>query len=173
MPKLPTAILAGVAGLAMAGTAFAASRAVHSLNIELPGDSVAHIIYFGEVSPQITLQPVKTEVPILTGLDWPLSSFDRLSAELNRQATLMFYQAAALANETAPVGMVPKLTSLNKLPTGATTYYESTTTTSDGACTRTIHTTSTGSNQPLKVSTSLSGNCATGQGHKGSAIETS
>ena len=174
MVKLPTAVLAGIAGLAVAGAAVAASRDLHSLNVSMPDGSVAHILYHGDVAPQVRLERPTTDKLILRGLDWPLTSFDRLSAELDRQASLMFYQAAALANEKGRNGAVaPRLASFTKLPNGANAYYESITTTSDGACTRTVHTTSTGPHQAPKVITSLSGNCATGSGQPGGPTDAS
>jgi hypothetical protein len=162
MRKGPAVVLAGIASLVVAGAAVAASRDIHSMNVSMPDGSVAHILYHGDVAPKVRLELAPTEMPVLKGFDWPLSSFDRLSAELDRQATMMFRQAAELSQRPWQDGKtVQSLASINGLPDGAVEYYETITTTSNGSCTRTVHTTSTGQNQPPKVNASFSGNCAT------------
>ena len=162
MRKRPAAVLAGIASLVVAGAAVAASSDIHSMNVSMPDGSVAHILYHGDVAPKVRFEPARTELPVLKGFDWPLSSFDRLSAELDRQATMTFRQAAELAQRPWQDGKtLQSIASVNGLPGGSVEYYETTTTTSNGSCTRTVHTISTGPNQPPKVNASFSGNCAT------------
>lgn len=174
MRKLPEAVLAGIASLVVAGTAVAASRDMHSMNVSMPDGTVAHILYHGDVAPKVRLEPAQTEMPVLKGFDWPLSSFDRLSAELDRQATLMFRQAAELSKVPWQDGStLQNLASVNGLPGGSMDYYEATTTTTNGSCTRTVHMTSTGPNQAPKVNASVSGNCATDSRQREPAISAS
>ena len=162
MRKLPEAVLAGIASLVVAGTAVAAARDVHSVNVSMPDGAVVHILYHADVAPKVRLEPAKTWMPVLMGFDWPLSYFDRLSAEMDRQATLMSRQSAELSQRPWQDGeTLRNLASANSLPGGSLDYYESTTTTSNGSCTRTVHMTSTGPNQAPKVNTSVSGNCPT------------
>ena len=162
MRKLPKAVLAGMACLVVAGTAVAASRDMHSMNVSMPDGTVAHILYHGDVAPRVSLDPARTEMPVLKGFDWPLTSFDRLSAELDRQATIMFRQAADLSKAPWRDGGTLQNPASISSPHGALMeYYESTTTTSDGSCTRTVQMTSNGPNRAPKVNASVSGNCPT------------
>jgi hypothetical protein len=160
MRKLRTTVLAGIAAAAVAGTAIAASRDVHTLNVLMPDGSVAHVIYHGDVAPQVRLEAARNPAPVHIGLSWPLSYFDRLSAELDRQADLIFNQAAAFADPPWERNGALNLASLKSLPRGAAEYYEATTSTDNGSCIRIVQMTSDGSNRAPKVSTKLSGTCA-------------
>src|SRR5579872_5326622 len=93
--KLPAVVLISLSAVALAGTAAtAASRSSHVMNVPLPDGSVAHVEYVGNVAPKVTIEPA---VAPDADDDWaPATSFarfDRMIAEMNRQAEAMMRQA--------------------------------------------------------------------------------
>lgn len=65
MRKIRTAVLAGVAAIAAAGAAMAASQDTHVMKVALPDGSVARIEYKGDVAPKVVVAPARSlPVPI-------------------------------------------------------------------------------------------------------------
>lgn len=157
-----TASLLGVAMLAVAGTALAASGASKVMTVNLPDGSLAHIEYQGDVAPQVKIDPPKRLMPPALfdpvaftpfGMDWAF-------AQMDQQAAAMMRQVDALRLASLTEGGKADLTALGKMPAGTVSY--SFVSTSDGrhTCSRSWQLTSQGgATQPKLVSTS-SGDCA-------------
>src|SRR3546814_11283388 len=61
---LRTAVLAGAAAIATAGTAIAAANHNRVMTIDLPAGSLARIAYQGDVAPTVTLEPARGFAPV-------------------------------------------------------------------------------------------------------------
>jgi len=158
--KLPTIAFAGVAAAALAGTAVAASRNSHAMNVPLPDGAVAHIEYVGDVAPKVTVQPGR----VFAG-DWgagtfvPFAGFDRMIADMNRQSEAMVRQAQEMARQAQAVPGAPIVASFGNAPAGVTSTTVVSFSNGNSSCTRTTHSVSEGPGKPPKVTTSVSGNC--------------
>lgn len=76
--------LAGAAACALAGTAYAADRSLHRMNVALPDGSVAHVVYAGDVAPRLEVVPVDRMIPVAL-LDSPFAGVDQMFAEMDRR----------------------------------------------------------------------------------------
>jgi hypothetical protein len=159
--KLPAIALAGVAAATLAGTAVAANRNSHVMNVSLPDGSVAHVEYTGDIAPKVTVDPAR---PFAAGFgDWAplpsLAGFDRMIAQMNRETEAMMRQAQQMARQ--PVGgAVPYVASFGNAPAGVTSTTIVSYSNGNSTCTRTTETVSQGPGKPPKVTSSVSGNCA-------------
>lgn len=161
MRKLPTIAFAGAAALALAGTAVAAARNSHVMNVPLPDGSVARVEYVGDIAPKVTVQPVDTAA----GAWAPFGSFagfDRMMADMNRQTEAMVRQAQEMARQAQNVPGAPIVASFGNAPAGVTSTTVVSVSNGGGTCTRTTETVSQGPGKPPKVTTNVSGNCAAG-----------
>src|SRR3546814_3624443 len=61
---LRTAVLAGAAAIATAGTAIAAANHNRVMTIDLPDGSLARIEYQGDVAPKVTVEPAMRFAPV-------------------------------------------------------------------------------------------------------------
>lgn len=166
MRKLAQFALAGAAAAALAGTAYAASRNAHVMDVALPDGAVAHIQYYGDVAPRVTIAPrAEAATP---GLWAPMAfpgfgDIERTIAQMHQQTEAMIRQAqAAAAQASAAPGL--NVASYGNMPAGANSV--SVVSYSNGAhtCTRTTQTVSEGAGRPPKVTTSVSGDCAPAPG---------
>lgn len=149
-------LLAGLGTCALAGSAIAAERATHVMNVALPDGSVAQVRYAGDTPPKIALVPVERAIPVAL-IDSPFVGFDQIFADMDRQAAVMLQQAAAL-QAAAPTGGKIDQAALKAMPTGASysfTSYSS----SNGGCTQSYQMTAYGTAEPKVVSQS-SGDCS-------------
>src|SRR3546814_8535715 len=81
---LRTAVLAGAAAIATAGTAIAAANHNRVMTIDLPDGSLARIEYQGDVAPKVTVEPAMRFAPVRfadPAITAPLALFDRRSEE--------------------------------------------------------------------------------------------
>ncbi|WP_010186992.1 hypothetical protein [Sphingomonas sp. PAMC 26605] len=148
--------LASAAACALAGTAYAADRSFHRMNVALPDGSVAHVLYQGDVAPKLEIVPVERSIPVAL-VDSPFVGFDQILADMDRQAATMMQQAAAL-QAAAPAGGKIDQAALKSLPAGSSysfTSYSS----SNGGCTQSYQMTAYGNAEPKVVSQS-SGDCS-------------
>jgi hypothetical protein len=164
MRNFSSAVLAGVAVLAVAGTAIAAGRNLHTMTVDLPDGSVAKVEYQGHVAPRVTIAPAREFAPIgfLGALDIPsIATFERIQADLDQQAESMFREASALASE--PVTTIGQLdpVALGKLPKGTVSYSFVSTSNGRDICNRSLQVTSFGPDRPPKVVSNMSGDCNT------------
>ena len=162
MRKVRTAVLTGMAVLAVAGIGAAAARDAHTLKIDLPDGSVARTECSGNIAQMVTLAPVSHAVPVAFVNGWdstPFAALDDVAAEMDWQASEMTHQAAQL--QALPMLTEPKLGTVtsHKLPPGTVHYEIVSTNGGSGICTRSVEVTAYGRDQkPWIVSTS-SGDC--------------
>lgn len=86
------------------------------------------------------------------------ASFDQMIAEMNRESETMMREAQHIASQ--PVGISPYVASFGKAPEGMTS--ETVVSYSNGSktCTRTTEAVSQGPSKPPKITSSISGDCA-------------
>ncbi|HET7575842.1 MAG TPA: hypothetical protein VFK19_04645 [Sphingomicrobium sp.] len=164
MRTLPAIALATVGAAALAGTAIAANpkapaAKTHVMNVALPGGSVAHIRYVGDVAPRVTV-----ESRPLAGLDagWgmPLPSFagfGKIMAEMQRQSQEMMRHAQQMSRH--PNGAHPYIASYGSLPAGQTSTTVVSVSNGGSTCTRSTEVVSQGPGKAPKVTSSVSGQC--------------
>jgi hypothetical protein len=160
--KLFAIACASVAAAAIAGSAVAANRSSHVMNVPLPDGSTARIEYVGDIAPKVTVTPGRPLAAATSG--WmPMPSFagfDGVFEQMNRETEAMIRQAQQMAAQHAVGGPTPYVASFGNAPAGVSS---STTIVSysngTGTCTRTTETVSQGAGKPPKVTTSVSGDC--------------
>lgn len=165
MSKFRVTALAGVAALALAGTAFAATSKSpaskdHVMSVALPDGSVAHVEYVGDVAPKVTIQP-----RTFADFGWaPMSmpsfaGFDRMIEQMNRQSEAMMRQAQEMQHQPAG-GLASKyIASYGNMPSGATSTTIVSYSNGGQTCTRTTEAVSQGVGKPPKVTSSVTGDC--------------
>jgi len=173
MRKLHSALLTGAAAVAIAaaGPALAQNSKTHVMTIDLPGGGVAQIEYTGNVAPRVSFSespaPAAAFAPVSAffGPDSPFAMIERISAEMDRQADVMFRQAATLASQAQPGGLTEAV--LRNLPPGSSSYTFVSTIGGNGFCSRSVEITSQGNGAPPRVVTHSSGNCGPAGGSTG------
>ncbi len=162
MRKLRTAVLTGIAALAIAGAALAASRDMHIMKVGLPDGSVARIEYAGDVAPRVTVAPGSKAVSI--GLfdpfdTAPFAAFDRIAASMDGDMEAMVHEIGALQPSLMPDAGKLDLAALSKLPPGTVSYRFVSTSSGNDMCSRSVEVTSYGPDQKPRVVSSSSGDC--------------
>ncbi|CAN5368499.1 hypothetical protein BH10PSE15_BH10PSE15_12700 [soil metagenome] len=148
--------LAGVGTVALAGSALAAERAMHLMDVNLPDGSVAHVRYFGDVAPKVEVVPVTQGVPIaMIAPRLSLAAFDEIFADMDRQQAQLMQQVAALQS-AAQAGKADSAAAKDGSVSYSFTSYSSG---GNGGCTQSYQMTSYGNAQPKVVSQS-SGDCS-------------
>jgi len=164
MRKFHTAVLAGVAAVAAAGAALAASNDTHFLKVAMPDGLVARIAYRGDVPPTVTVAPAGSlaePVALFEPFDAaPFAMFDRIAAQLDSQAAGMMQEMASLSAQPLGPGGRIDFAAFGKLPASTVRYSFVSTSTDGPTCRRTVQVTSLGANQPPKVVSSNSGDCS-------------
>lgn len=157
MKKIAAMVVGGIA-VGLAGSAVAASRNMHVLNVALPDGAIAHVQYSGNVAPKVTIEPAMT--PDGAWMPFPsFASFDRMIAQMNRQSEAMIRQAQQMARQPGAVGATPYVASFGNMPVGMTSTTVVSYSNGRSSCTRTTETVSQGVGKPPKVTSSVSGNC--------------
>lgn len=162
MRKLSVYALAGIAAVALAGTATAAAPKTKVMTVPLPDGSVARVEYVGDVAPKVTVEPRRIADG---GRAWvgPLPAFagiDRMIQEMNRRTAEMMRQAQDMARQPAGAGAGPHVVSYGNLPAGQSSTTVVSVSNGGGTCTRTTEVVSQGPDRPPKVTTNVSGHCA-------------
>jgi hypothetical protein len=155
LKKLPSIVVAGLA-VAVAGTAYAASRNTHVMNVSLPDGSVAHVQYVGDVPPKVTVDPAAVPRDLWTMSAFPdFAGFDRMFRQMDQQMR----QVEQMARQ--PVG-TPNMNvaSYGNLPAGANSVTIVSYSNGGSTCTRRTEVVSEGAGKAPKVTSSVSGNCA-------------
>ena len=168
MRKKTIGLLAGIAGLALAGTAMATTppkhvQPEHVLNVALPDGTIQQIRYRGDTPPAVVFTPVhRAMLPVAFGDPFamaPFAEFDRIAAAMDRQMDAMLRQASTLAAQpVGPDGKIDQAT-FAKLPAGTVQYSFVSSSSGNGTCSRSVQVTSFGPNQQPKVVSQSSGNC--------------
>ncbi len=162
MRKLRTAVLTGIAALAVAGVGLAAGRDMHMMKVNLPDGSVARIEYKDDVAPKVTFAPASRVMPVgfIDPFDSaPFAAFDRIAAEMDRQTEAMIQVVGALQAVPSPDDGKLDPAALSKFPPGTVHYRFVSTSNGSGTCDRSIEVTSYGPSQKPKVISSSSGDC--------------
>src|SRR3546814_11115005 len=92
---LRTAVLAGAAAIATAGTAIAAANHNRVMTIDLPDGSLARIEYQGDVAPKVTVEPALRFAPgrfVDPALPATFALFARIDADTDPPTAAMFRQ---------------------------------------------------------------------------------
>lgn len=159
MRKLHGLALFGLAGLAAGGAAVAASPTKHQMNVALPDGSVAHIEYYGDVAPKVTIarRPYASARAGVPAMD----PVQRMMAQMERQRAVMEMRANQLSRqanigERAPATAV----SLGNAPAGSRSVSVVSINNGGKTCTRTTEVTSQGEGRPAKVVRKASGDCS-------------
>lgn len=149
--------LAGAAFL-LAGTAYAASRSSHVMNVQLPDGAVAHIQYYGDVAPKVTIAPPAAAMAgpgRWAPMAMPqMGDMDRMFADMHRRM-------AAMADMAARPMAMPGVddASYGNLPAGTNSVSVVTVNNGGHTCTRTTRVMSQGEGKPPKVINDVSGEC--------------
>jgi hypothetical protein len=159
MPKLRTVALAGGVSLLFAGAAFAAAEKLHTMKVDLPDGSVAHITYAGDVAPKVAVEPGDARQMVaydpFAAMDREMAVMEQRHAQIMQQVAEM--QRAAASGQAAQPGQV--LISGN-LPTGSSYSYTMVSSANGKtACTQTVEYRSDGSSAEPKVTHASSGDC--------------
>ena len=163
MRKLPAIAFAGLAATALAGTAVAASRNSHVMNVPLPDGSLARIEYVGDVAPKVRIAPVAAPVGEWAAIPFPsFAGFDRMIADMDRETDAMIRQAQQMARQPAGVPGAPIVASFGNAPSGMTSTTIVSVSNGSSTCTRTTQEVSQGAGKPPKVTSSVSWNCGAG-----------
>lgn len=161
MRKLAKFALAGAVAAAVAGTAFAAGKNTHVMDVALPDGSVAHIQYYGDVAPKVTIapRPMAGLPDIWAPMAMPrFGDIDRAIEQMHQQAEAMARQARAAASQAAAApGM--NVAAYGNMPAGANSVSVVSYSNGGRTCTRTTQVTSQGAGKPPKVTTNVSGDC--------------
>jgi hypothetical protein len=158
--------IAGIAAAAIGlsgAAALAQSSNTHILTVRLPGGGVAQIEYTGNVAPQVRIGDAPAPIagafaplPSFFGPASPFAQFDRIAAEMNREAATMFARAERLTAE-ARSGQLTE-TALGGVPPGSQSYSFVSTMSGNHVCSESVEITRSGSGAPQVVRHS-SGNC--------------
>lgn len=161
-----SALFAGIAVLAVAGTALAGNLHNKVMTVSLPDGLVARVEYQGDVAPKVT---VEQRIPELAAR-WshatsaPFTMLDRISADMDRQMDVMFRQVRTLDSLPDSEAALVNWASTQAVPAGATRYSYFATSNGKGFCARTVQIISDGAQQKPKVISSTSGDCAAAEG---------
>jgi hypothetical protein len=176
MRNVRTAILAGVAAIAVAGlSGVAAARDLntHVMTVEVPGGGVAEIRYTGDVPPQVVFSPAPTTWSASTpfgaffGSASPFAELERLSAAMDREAASLMRQAEQLAHAPTVRGNQPIEATFGNLPPGTTSYTMVSTWSGNGVCSQSVEITSPANGGQPRVVSHSSGNCGSAPGSVG------
>ena len=161
MHKIALFALAGAAAAALAGTAIAAGKDAHVMDVALPDGAVAHIQYYGDVAPKVTIAPrAQAGMP---GLWAPMAfpnfeGLDQAIARMNQETEAMMRQAQTMPAHAGAPGV--DVASYGNMPASANSVSVVSYSNGGRTCTRTTQSVSEGPGKPPKVTTSVSGDCA-------------
>ena len=83
-------LLAGIAALALAGTAAWAADNVHTMIVQLPGGGVEHITYTGDVAPKVRVVPMSAMPQVaFAPIAFGFSDMARIQADMAAQMAHM------------------------------------------------------------------------------------
>lgn len=171
MPKLRTALIAGAASLLFAGAAVAATAKFHTMSVNLPDGSVAHITYAGDVAPQVAVQAPDAQAIAYTD---PFAAMDRefarISAMMEQQQLEAMRQAATMQQQATAGGKPGQFLVTGTMPAGSSYSYTVISSSSgNGTCTQSVEWRSTGEGKEPQVTRASSGDCGAvkaGEGDK-------
>ncbi|WP_059140297.1 hypothetical protein [Sphingobium baderi] len=161
--SLRTAALAGVAALAVAGTALAAGNDSRVMTVDLPDGSLARIEYKGDVAPRVVVEPGTRFMPVAfadPSMIAPFALFDRIAADMDRQSAAMLRQVQALQAGLRDHGGQLDFAKFGNLPAGTVSYRFVSIGDGSRVCSHSWRLTSQGPDQQPKLISASSGDCA-------------
>lgn len=169
MRKSRLALVAGLAGLAAAGTAVAATVETHTMKVDLPDGGVAHISYVGDTAPRVSVTPMNMHDAAFAEdeLFAPFAEMERISAMMEQQHQAMMQRLAAMqqmaqrsASGIDAQGVPQGLVMTGNLPAGSSVHYSFTSFSSgNGGCTQSVQWSSDGSDKQPRIIRTSSGAC--------------
>lgn len=162
MRKIRTAVLAGLAAIAAAGTAQAMSQGGHVMTISVPHGPVGRIEYEGSVVPNVMVAHSSSRVPIAWFTKFqpaPFALFDRIAVDMALQSELMMRRVRALALPVFDTVGTVHLTDSRNRPPGTIRYSFVSTTNGVRTCSRSVQITSLGSGQQPRIISTSPGDC--------------
>lgn len=159
MHKLARLALAGVAAAAMAGSAMAASADKHVMDVALPSGGTAHIEYYGDVAPKVTIAP--GDFVTSTPMAFPgFGNIGQAIARMNAAQAAMMKQVRQMTREVGTKVAPVSIASYGDMPAGANSVSVVSVSNGGATCTRTTQVTSEGAGKAPKVVSKVSGECA-------------
>lgn len=172
MQKLRTAAVIGAALLAAAELAGASAGELvktHVLTVRLADGSLEQIRYAGDRPPRISFgdQPA----PLLSqgfesfGADSPFALFDRMTAEMDREAAALWNETARLSDSTLLPPGAPTAVDFPNLRPGARSFSVVSTLSGGHMCTRSIEYSASSDGGRPRIVTRTSGDCGPDHRH--------
>jgi hypothetical protein len=153
--------LAGVATLALAGSAYAADTSFHHAQIAAPDRSAVQGRAAGD-QREIAFVPVQATAPMPVMIADPaFADMDRLFASLDAQMGAMMRASSAMPAIPTTADGKPDLAALKSMSGGTVSYSYYSSSTGANGCTQTVQMSSTGAGQQPKVIKTSSGDCGT------------
>lgn len=164
MLKIRSLVIAVAAALALGGAAAIAgskSGELHKMTVPLPGGGSAHIEYFGDVPPRVSVErgPFAFEpfwdVPSAR-FDDPFGTFEFVPGDLERRVRELLREAREFSMDSDRLTQVGKG---NSMP-GSFSYSFSSTTRGDKTCTRSVRITTPAEGGKPNVVRETKGDCS-------------
>lgn len=169
MRKLVKLAFAGVAAAAIASTAVAASGDRHRMDVALPNGGIAHIEYYGDVAPKVTIAPGEF-APFVA--DWSamalpgFGNLDQAIARMNAAQAAMMNQVRQMTRGVGTSVAPVNVASYGNMPAGANSVSVVSVSNGGATCTRTTQITSQGAGKAPKVVSKVTGDCGSGPAAK-------
>jgi len=154
--------LAAVCAAGVAGTAAAAARNTHVINVALPDGSVAHVEYVGDVAPKVMVAPASPVAwsTFAAPVGLPLVSFDDMFARMDREMAATMRQIDQLSRQPLAAGAQGvNLAAYGNVPAGTSSYSIVTVSENGRQCSRSTQVIGQGAGKAPKVLSKVSGDC--------------
>lgn len=173
MRLISKAILAGIGTVALAGSAYAAERSLHTMKVDAPDGTVVQIRYSGDQRPDVSFVPVRpvaiavpmasmAPIAIADPMFADFANMDRMFAAMDAQMASAMRMAPAMpAIPTGPDGK-PDLAALKTMPAGTVSYSYYSSSTGPNGCTQTVQYSSNGKDAQPKIVKTSAGDCTPG-----------
>ena len=154
--------LATVCAAGLAGTAAAAARTTHVMNVPLPDGSVARVVYAGDIAPRVTIAPVEPiavpQFAVPAGIQIP--AFAGMFEQMDREMAATMRQIDQLARQPLASGAAgANLASYGNVPAGTSSYSVVTVSENGRQCSRSTQVIGQGAGKAPKVMSKVSGDC--------------
>jgi hypothetical protein len=129
------------------------------MDVALPNGGTAHITYYGNVAPKVTVLPGPVAwAPMAMPA---LPDFHAMMARMERQREVLMKQVQALSRQAVPGPGTPvNVVSYANAPAGTNSVSVVSVSNGSGTCTRTTRVVSQGAGKPPKVTSDVSGTCS-------------
>ena len=117
--------LAAACAAGVAGTAAAAARNAHVMNVALPDGSIARVEYVGDVAPKVIVAPASPIAWAGFGapISLPMNGFDAMFAQMDRQMAATMRQIDQMTRQPiAAAAHGANLAAYGSAPAGSSSY---------------------------------------------------